>query len=100
MSITGFDTLEIDEILAPVPERQSDAAPELEAPSCVVTAPGDIWELDPVPLVIVNGEGSHPIAPLPRDSGADHRIEAAGQEDDSALHSLMPSLGAPQKNSA
>ncbi len=46
VSITGFDTFEIDEILAPVPERQSDAAPELEAPSCVVTAPGDVWELD------------------------------------------------------
>ena len=46
MAIAGFDTVEIDEILTPAPERRSGTASELAGASPVVTAPGDIWELD------------------------------------------------------
>src|SRR5262249_44951734 len=46
IAIAGFDTVEIDEILAPAPEPRSNALHELAAPSPAVTAPGDIWELD------------------------------------------------------
>jgi hypothetical protein len=48
VNITGFDTVEIDEILAPapVPDRRSGTANELAGVSPVVTAPGDLWELD------------------------------------------------------
>jgi hypothetical protein len=46
VSITGFDTVEIDAILAPAPDRRSDPGDGFAAPSPLVTAPGDVWELD------------------------------------------------------
>lgn len=57
-------------------------------------------QLDPVPLIIVDSERDHRISLLTSDSGAHHRIEAAGQEDHCALHIVMPIFGAAQNHSA
>jgi hypothetical protein len=39
-------------------------------------------QLDPVALIIVDGEGKDGKAPLPRDCGGNHRVEPSRQEDD------------------
>ena len=43
-------------------------------------------ELDPVPLIVVDGERNDRKAALARHSRAHHRIETAGEEDHRLLH--------------
>ncbi len=42
-------------------------------------------QLDPVALIIVDGEREQPVARLAREPGGDHRIHAAGKENDRLL---------------
>ena len=51
------------------------------APSAAAIARGGL-ELDPVALVVVDGEREQPEARLAREAGGDHRIQASGEEDD------------------
>ena len=57
-------------------------------------------ELDAVALAVIDRQRGYREPRLARDPGADHRIEPARQQNDRALHSLMPILGAAQNISA
>jgi hypothetical protein len=56
--------------------------------------------LDPVALAIIDRQREHGKPLLPRQGGADHRIEPARQQHHRSLHSAIPSLGAIQKKPA
>ena len=63
--------------------------------------PSRCLELDPMALVVVDGQRNDGEALLSRQAGANHRIEPAGEKDDGTpAHSLMPILGAAQNQPA